>query len=257
MPEDMFAQFRDPKFAKATRLATSLFKTIKDNAEPIADVLDAFLSAGSASNVFKNVVDNFAGYLSNTFWGQVLTGIDFTTINTLMTEVLGPIFAQIGSYLGTAFASAPVGTAIGGLIGSITGMFLPGGQVWMLIGAGVGTGIEWLINYFKELWGGSDNWWDFLHDLFIPPGYGEPAEGPVGGGINLPGGGGDYIYDLLGSLLGSFQFGTDYVPRTGVYRLHEGERVDSGAWDDDRIYLELRKLNQNMAAIRQNEEWNF
>jgi len=29
----------------------------------------------------------------------------------------------------------------------------------------------------------------------------------------------------IGSVLGSFQMGTPYVPKTGLYKLHEGERV--------------------------------
>ncbi len=42
-----------------------------------------------------------------------------------------------------------------------------------------------------------------------------------------------------GGLLGSFKDGTDYVPRTGAYELHQGERVIPAGDDGDTVTVEI------------------
>jgi ribosomal protein L12E/L44/L45/RPP1/RPP2 len=66
-----------------------------------------------------------------------------------------------------------------------------------------------------------------------------------------------------GLLLGSFATGTDYVPKTGLYRLHEGEAVipanqNAGGTIDARTYVDARGATQDaipgiVAALNSHE----
>jgi hypothetical protein len=52
-----------------------------------------------------------------------------------------------------------------------------------------------------------------------------------------------------GALLGSFAAGTDYVPRTGPYLLHEGERVSRDAADGGMPAFTLNVYNQSKQPV--------
>lgn len=64
-------------------------------------------------------------------------------INTLVAESLAPMKEQIQDIfndLGTFVADNPEGGAVGAIIGGIVGLFLPGGEIWAVVGAMLGSG---------------------------------------------------------------------------------------------------------------------
>lgn len=80
----------DQKAKKGVVNTTKMFKAIKASGSVVADLLTSFQNAGTATDVFKSVVSDYSTYLSDTFWGEILTAIDFETITALFVDTLGP-----------------------------------------------------------------------------------------------------------------------------------------------------------------------
>ena len=118
-----------------------MFKSIKDSGDQVSSVLEAFYNAGTASDVFSTVVSAYSGYLSDMFWGEILEAIDWESITTVITDVLGPIFEGFGTVIGGMIEDAPIGTTLGGAIGGLIGSFFG----HPLIGAAIGGGLGYII----------------------------------------------------------------------------------------------------------------
>ena len=103
----------DQKAKKGVINTTKMFKAIKESGSVVADVLTAFQNAGSATDVFKSVVSDYAGYLSDSFWGEILTSIDFGSITTVISEKMAPAMSDLGEAVGEIF-EGPVGDIITG-----------------------------------------------------------------------------------------------------------------------------------------------
>jgi len=139
------------KTQKGIKESNKLFKTIKDGGSAIADILSGFLSAGSARDVFSQVATSWTSYLSDTFWGEILTGIDFEGLNTFFQEVLGPIFQKAGEILGTIVEAAPIGVQLGGAFGTLIGSFVGSPLIGGIIGTGIGLIFETINQLLRPL----------------------------------------------------------------------------------------------------------
>lgn len=118
--EKLTAAAGDQKVKKGVINTTKMFKAIKESGGVVADVLTAFQSAGSATDVFKSVVSDYAGYLSDSFWGEILTSIDFGSITGIISEKLAPAFASLGEAVGGILESEPIANAIDAGVGFIS-----------------------------------------------------------------------------------------------------------------------------------------
>jgi len=146
----LVAPLKEPKVEKTIKSSEKMFKAIKEAAGPVSQVLESFISAGAAKDVFSTVVDAYSGYLSDVFWGQILNAINWDSITSVITDVLGPFFEEIGGIIATGlesvFEAAPFGASLGAVLGSLIGSIW-GPLVSMiggLLGAGLGALIELL-----------------------------------------------------------------------------------------------------------------
>lgn len=74
-------------------------------------------------------------------------------INTLVATALDPLKVQLTDIfndLSTFVADNPEGGAIGAIIGGIAGLFLPGGEIWGVIGAMLGAGGQSLVEWLQD-----------------------------------------------------------------------------------------------------------
>ena len=102
----------DQKAKKGVINTTKMFKAIKESGGVVADLLTAFQNAGTAKDVFQSVVSDYASYLSDAFWGEILTSIDFESITGVISDKLAPAFETIGESIGEIIESEPVANAI-------------------------------------------------------------------------------------------------------------------------------------------------
>jgi len=100
----------------------------------------------------------------------------------------------------------------------------------------LGEAIENLIGWFKDLGDAIGGWWEDL--------WGGVGDwwGDLWGGV------GDWWEDLW-----SFQHGTDYVPHTGPYILHEGEKVSTAYESREMIGLLQEISNSNRRILKDKE----
>lgn len=129
----------------------SLAKIDKDEWKSMAEtafMLNSFVALGGTSelaNILKGSIKEtvelqIAAFLSpikNTI-NQAITDI----ITPFLTDILQPMINDLNTFLSANIT----GAGIGGIVGSIAGIFLPGGIIWVTLGAVVGAAIE---NYFK------------------------------------------------------------------------------------------------------------
>lgn len=154
---EMSLVVKDNKTDKAIRDSTKMFKAIKEGKDAITETLNAFLSAGTASDVFSDVVSSFSAYLSDTFWAGVLQGIDFTLLTTAIQDLIAPVFEDMGTFIGAVIEEDPELGLIGALIGNIIGSFFQSPELGTVIGGFLGAMIQ---SFFTDL---------FIHLGFLPP----------------------------------------------------------------------------------------
>ena len=250
-PKDIFKSFKiiptkhlSNAFKSLSKIAKGTWKAMGKAAKEIKTATSLFAAFGSESlitKVFDKVIGNYTKYLSDTFWGEVIKGIDFDVITTTITNVLGPVFEEVGSWIGAAIEAAPIGTTVGASIG-----YLIKGPIGAVIGGMVGFGIEYLGNFLQSIQG-SLGTIDRYPELEAYTRYYEETGKIATGGIYnedfrawfektyggdsgtynppppeylTPGGG--FIPNI-----GGYQFGTSYVPQSGPYHLTRGEAVIS------------------------------
>ena len=259
-PKDIFKSFKiiptkhlSNAFKNLSKIAKGTWKAMGTAAKEIKTATNLFAAFGSESlitKVFDKVIGNYTKYLSDTFWGEVVKGIDFDVITTTITDILGPVFSEVGSWIGAAIEEAPIGTVVGASIG-----YLIKGPIGALIGGMVGFGIETLANFLQDISGSVgtiEPHEDIMSPIAIGRYYSETGKimkGPmdeeymqwwartyISGGAEVGGGAapmGDINMEVLDRILaaqfaagtfGSYQFG-GLIPRTGPYLLHKREEV--------------------------------
>ncbi len=268
-PKDIFKSFKimptkhlSNAFKNLSKIAKGTWKAMGTAAKEIKTATSLFAAFGSESlitKVFNKVIGNYTKYLSDTFWGEVVKEIDFDVMTTAITDILGPIFAGIGTWIADRIAEAPVGASIGGALGGLIGSAY--GPMGQLVGTLAGMAIGWLADKIADR---------VAETTEPPPGapasipYGEPGSIPqdyasesyynwyqkwaaqmasYGETLPLPTWippptAAEYFAGLTPqqeryeryerySLLGQYQFGTPYVPKSGPYHLTRGEAVVS------------------------------
>ena len=236
-PKDIFKSFKiiptkhlSKAFKHLSKIAKGTWNAMGKAAKEIKTATSLFAAFGSESlitKVFDKVIGNYTKYLSDTFWGEVIKGIDFDVITTAITDILGPIFEGIGGWIGDAIEAAPIGTVVGASIG-----YLIRGPIGALIGGMIGFGIETLANLLQGISGSIgiiEPKEDPMHLEAIGRYYHET--GKIAGGVLDE----EYMQwwartylNLGGFNLGElpvFQLGTSYVPRTGPAIVHRGEEI--------------------------------
>ncbi len=149
MPRDPFEKKYDPVMFKAfdalRKVAKSTWKAMGSTLKEIkvaTSLLAAFGSESLIAKVYDKVIGNYTKYLSDTFWSKIVEGIDFTTITTVFTEILGPIFSGIGTWIGDRIEEAPIGTTVGAALGGLIGSFAGRSSIGAAIGGALGYLIE-------------------------------------------------------------------------------------------------------------------
>lgn len=171
---------------------------------------------------------------------------------------LMPVFRTIGKLIGTLLAVGliPLRVALKLLEPILTPLlpYIDDFAYWLdqvllfidplidIIELGLIVAIKWLgdviedvIKWFKKLGSAIGDWWE---DLWSGDRWWEgPGATPV---------------DPLGGL-GWFQYGTDYVPHTGPYILHEGEKVSTAYESREMIGLLQEISTSNRRILRDKE----
>ncbi|KKL17965.1 hypothetical protein LCGC14_2480250 [marine sediment metagenome] len=149
MPRDPYERKYDPVMFKAfdalRKVAKTTWKAMGSTLKEIkasTSLLAAFGSQSLIAKVFDKVITNWGSYLSNTLWGEVVSGIDFTIMTTVITDILGPIFAGVGGWIGDRIEEAPIGTSLGASIGALIGSFAGNAAIGAVIGGAIGYSIE-------------------------------------------------------------------------------------------------------------------
>ena len=149
-----------------------------------ATSLNNFVALGGVSTLTSSIketiklqIDSLLSPLKNEI-NQAITSI----IAPFIADILTPMINSLNDFL----AENITGAGIGGIVGSIASIFLPGGPIWVTLGAVVGAAIE---EYFK--------WVDdiFPDPLDLPP-------------SRTPGGYGSYYEWLRSNPTGSYN---DYL----------------------------------------------
>ena len=224
-PKDIFKSFKimptkhlSNAFKNLSKIAKGTWKAMGTAAKEIKTATSLFAAFGSESlitKVFDKVIGNYTTYLSDTFWGEVVKGIDFDVVTTVITDILGPVFTAVGTWIGDKIEQAPIGTAIGGSLGYLIGSFVGHPGIGAAIGASLGFLIEEIGKSFTRT-----EFRDTLEDA-IDKGYtiyGAPPDIP----FPTP----DYdLYRYERYNLPEYQLGTSYVPRTGPAMVHRGEEI--------------------------------
>lgn len=264
---------KEPKVEKSLKQTEKMFKAIKESGTVVADVLGAFIGAGSAKDVFGDVVSSYADYLSDTFWGGVISGIDFASITSVMTDLIAPIMDELGDLIGlgigamfeTAETGTAVGTAFGALIGSLYGPL--GAMIGGLAGAAVGWAAEAFYNAVaglsglvhevsEEEWGRQHLWQLLLGGAISEEEYWERIAAleeyyGVSGIPSGAGAAGTEMYTEGG--IQEFQRGTDYIKRGGMVKVDRGEGITPSGYTGRteallmELLVETRKLRKDKA----------
>ena len=149
MPRDPFEKKYDPVMFKAfdalRKVAKSTWKAMGSTLKEIkasTSLLAAFGSEALIAKVYSKVIGNYTKYLSNTFWGEVIKGIDFGIMTTAVTDILGPIFSGVGEWIGDRIEEAPIGTSVGIALGNLIGSFMGQPVIGAAIGGAIGYSIE-------------------------------------------------------------------------------------------------------------------
>jgi len=227
-PKDIFKSFKiiptkhlSNAFKNLSKIAKGTWKAMGTAAKEIKTATSLFAAFGSESlitKVYDKVIGNYTKYLSDTFWGEVVSGIDFDIVTTAITDILGPVFEEMGSWIGTAIEAAPIGTVVGASIG-----YLIRGPIGALIGGMVGFGIETLANFLQDISGsvGTIEPHEDPMSLVATGRYYSETGKIAGGALDL-----EYMkWWTKTYLLGQYQYGTPYVPESGMYHLTRGEAV--------------------------------
>ena len=129
----------------------ALAKIDKDEWKSMAEtafMLNSFVALGGASEL-ANILK---GSIQETIKLQIASALSplKNTINQAITDQIAPFLADILqpmiNDLNTFLSANISGAGIGGIVGSIASIFLPGGLIWVTLGAVVGAAIE---EYFK------------------------------------------------------------------------------------------------------------
>ncbi len=149
MPRDPFEKKFDPVMFKAfdalRKVAKSTWKAMGSTLKEIkasTSLLAAFGSEALIAKVYSKVIGNYTKYLSDTFWGEVIKGIDFGIMTTAVTDILGPIFSGVGEWIGDRIEEAPIGTSVGIALGNLIGSFMGQPVIGAAIGGAIGYSIE-------------------------------------------------------------------------------------------------------------------
>lgn len=132
---------------EATAALTEMAKVDKSTWENIQSTVSDLRDISALGGV-SNIVQSFRETIELQI--QRITTPLTNEVNQLIIAALAPIetiLTDIFNNLSTFIAANSVGGAIGGIAGSIVGEFLPGGQLWAVIGALIGAGIQQLIDY--------------------------------------------------------------------------------------------------------------
>jgi len=149
---------------EAGKIKPDQWKGINENLKMVKEFVDISLNS-FASQMVDNIttsikleVESIIAPLSDT----IITSMN-DLINPLINQYLMPIVQDLQGFL----KDNSEGAGIGGIAGSVTSMFLPGGQIWVVIGALIGAGIQTLIDllfpgggkeYFDEHMAGYGAW---------------------------------------------------------------------------------------------------
>ena len=149
MPRDPFEKKYDPVMFKAfdalRKVAKSTWNAMGETLREIkasTSLLAAFGSEALIAKVYNKVIGNYTKFLSDTFWSEIVKGIDFSLMTTAVTDILAPVFSGIGEWIGDRIEEAPIGTAIGASLGSLIGSFAGLTSIGAAIGGALGYLIE-------------------------------------------------------------------------------------------------------------------
>jgi len=106
--ESLMSATGNEKAKKSIINTTKMFKAIKESGGVVADLLTGFQNAGTAKDVFQSVVSDYATYLSDSFWGEILTSIDFDSITAIISDEMAPAMNDLGGAVGELL-EGPVG----------------------------------------------------------------------------------------------------------------------------------------------------
>lgn len=119
-----------------------------------ATMLNNFVSLGGVSTLTTSIketirlqIDSLLSPLTNEI-NQAITDIITPFINDLLTPLIND--------LSTFLSENKTGAGIGGILGALVAMFLPGGVIWIAIGALIGSYLEenWEGAYQASVFGG-------------------------------------------------------------------------------------------------------
>ena len=199
---------------------TAAFRDIFQESQDMAKV-----AYDATMQLYKGMTDNLNKALwgEGTDWTKMFRGVGQTiTSGIIAKEVTGPLMGALGSTLGIDITKAdgsqqsPFYVKLVDSMGSVLGGAGSSGGGFFLGGSNSGSGGTGLLGGLLGKLGG---WLSPSASLANPygavtgqtPGVGYVVSG-YGSGIGAEGGTG-------------YASGTDYVPRTGKYTLHEGEAV--------------------------------
>ena len=110
--------------------------------------LNNFITLGGASTLVTSIKETIQLQIDSLFSGLT------NEINQAITDILAPFLADklqpMINDLNTFLSDNVTGAGIGGIVGSITSLFLPGGQFWVILGAVIGAFLETGYNALDE-----------------------------------------------------------------------------------------------------------
>lgn len=151
-----------------------------------ATMLNSFVELGGTGELLSSIkttinlkMDEFLAPLQNEI-NQQITDL----INPLI-ELVTPVVNDLSTFL----SENATGAGAGGIAGLIASKFLPGGSIWIVLGALLGSAIEDELTKFFEgessVFSDTENFWPVFIRLWI-----RAWEGLFGGGVGDGGGGG-------------------------------------------------------------------
>lgn len=109
-----------------------------------ATTLNNFLSLGGPSELINSITSSIETTIKLQI-DSLLSPIN-NEINTAINEILGPFINNVltpaVNTLTNFLGNNMEGAAIGGIVGAIASLVLPGGPIWIAIGAAVGAAIQ-------------------------------------------------------------------------------------------------------------------